>query len=119
MSNGKYVGFDVHLATIVVLNAAGKCVMESIIETKGSTIIEFLSGLSGTIHVVFEEGTQSTWLHDLIKPRVAEVVVCDARKHQKQSGENHADRVDAYKLASRLRLREVKGVYKGIEGCGH
>ncbi len=118
MSNDKYVGFDVHLATIVVvvLNAIGKCVMESIIETKGNTIIEFISGLSGTVHVVFEEGTQSTWLYDLINPRVAEVVVCNARRHQKQAKENHADRIDAYKLANRLRLGEVKAVYKGERG---
>ena len=47
MSNDKYVGMDVHLATIVVvvLNAAGKCVCESVIETKASTIIEFIDGL--------------------------------------------------------------------------
>jgi transposase len=109
---------DVHLATIVVvvLNAAGKCVMESVIETKGNTIIEFISGLSGTVHVIFEEGTQSTWLYDLIRPRVAEVVVCNARRHEKQAGENHADRVDAFKLASRLRLGEAKAVYKGDRG---
>jgi hypothetical protein len=102
MNNDKYVGFDVHLATIVVvvLNEAGKCIMESVIETKGNTIIEFIRGLSGTVHVIFEEGTQSTWLYDLLKPRVAEVVVCNARRHQKEAGENHADRIDANKLAN-------------------
>jgi transposase len=118
MNNDKYVGFDVHLATIVVvvLNEAGKCIMESVIETKGNTIIEFIRGLSGTVHVIFEEGTQSTWLYDLLKPRVAEVVVCNARRHQKQAGENHADRIDANKLANQLRMGEVKAVYKGDQG---
>ena len=118
MSNHKYVGMDVHLATVVlaVLNAAGKCVMESVIETKGGTIVEFVGGLSGAVHVVFEEGTQATWLDDLIAPRVAEVVVCNARRHEKQAGENHADRVEAYKLANRLRLGEVRTVYQGERG---
>ena len=118
MNNDKYVGMDVHLATIVVvvLNEAGKCVMESIIETKGDTIIEFIRGMSGTVHVIFEEGTQSTWLYDLIRPRVAEVVVCNARRNQKRSGENHADRVDAYKMANQLRMGDVKSVYKGDQG---
>jgi hypothetical protein len=64
MSNNKYVGMDLHLATIVVvvLDAAGKRVCESVIETKASTIIEFIDGLRGAIHVVLEEGTQAAWL---------------------------------------------------------
>jgi hypothetical protein len=42
----KYIGMDVHQATIVmvVLNPAGKSVMQTIIETKGSTIVQFLRG---------------------------------------------------------------------------
>jgi hypothetical protein len=31
--------------------------MESILETKVSTILEFLAGLRGTLSVTFEEGT--------------------------------------------------------------
>lgn len=118
MTNHKYVGMDVHLATIVVavLDARGKCVCQSVIETKGQTILEFIDGLRGAIHVIFEEGTQSAWLYDLLGPRVAEVVVCNPRKHEKVAGENHADRADAQKLANRLRLGEVKAVYKGERG---
>jgi hypothetical protein len=29
-----------------------------VIETKGDTILEFIAGLRGAIHVVFEEGTR-------------------------------------------------------------
>ena len=118
MSNDKYVGMDVHLATVVVavLDTRGKCVCQSVVETKGGTILDFIGGLSGAVHVIFEEGTQATWLYDLLQPRVAEVVVCNARRHQPKAGEHHADRADAYKLANRLRLGEAKAVYKGERG---
>ena len=43
----------------------------NVIETKGSTILEFLKSQRGTLHVAFEEGTQAAWLYDLIHPRVA------------------------------------------------
>ena len=54
-SNVKYIGLDVHkeAIAIAVLNRAGKLVMESIIETKASTLLDLLQGL----HVTLEEGT--------------------------------------------------------------
>ena len=41
MSRIKYIGMDVHTATIsvAVLDVAGKLIMESAIETKSSTIL--------------------------------------------------------------------------------
>jgi hypothetical protein len=44
--------------------------MESILETKATTILEFLQGLHGSLSVTFEEGTSAAWLHDLLKPHV-------------------------------------------------
>ena len=75
----KYIGMDVHQESIsiTVRNAAGKIVMESVIETKTSMILEFVEGLRGDVHVTFEEGTWSAWLHDLLKPRVTRLVVCE------------------------------------------
>ena len=66
----KYIGMDVHQATIsvAVLNEAGKVVMDSVIETKARTILEFIQGLRGTLWVTFEEGTSAAWLYDLLKP---------------------------------------------------
>ena len=42
----KYIGMDVHKESIsiAVRNAAGKIVMESVIETKTSMIVEFVEG---------------------------------------------------------------------------
>ena len=75
----KYIGMDVHKATtvITVLNAQGKVVQETIIETKAEAILDFIKGQRGTLQVAFEEGTQAAWLYDLIQPYVASVVVCD------------------------------------------
>ena len=82
MNFEKYIGLDVHQATIsvAVRDSKGKLVMESILETKASTILEFFAGLRGTVSVTFEEGTWAAWLYDLLKPHVARVVVCNPRK---------------------------------------
>jgi hypothetical protein len=68
---------DVHKESIsiAVMNSFGKVVMECVIETKASTILQFIGGLRGDLHVTFEEGTCAAWLHDLLKPHVTEVVV--------------------------------------------
>ena len=82
MSQEKYIGMDVHQATIsvAVMDAQGKLIMECILETKAATILEFVQGLQGTLSLTFEEGTWETWLHDLLKPHVSRLVVCDPRK---------------------------------------
>jgi transposase len=83
MDSMKYIGMDVHKETIsiAVQNSSGKLVMESIIETKASTILQFFQGLSGNLQVTFEEGTWEAWLYDLLKPQVTELVVCNPRKN--------------------------------------
>ena len=50
-SNVKYIGLDVHqeAITVAVRNSAGKLVMESIVETKASTLLAFLDGLRGEL----------------------------------------------------------------------
>ena len=55
----KYIGMDVHkeAGVIAVLNSSGKLVMESIVETKASSILQFIHGLRGELHVTWEEGT--------------------------------------------------------------
>lgn len=64
MSGEKYIGLDIHQATIsvAVMDSQGKVVMESILETKASTLLEFFAGLRGSLFVTFEEGTQESTL---------------------------------------------------------
>src|ERR1700752_792820 len=73
MNSEKYIGMDVHQATIsvAVMDSSGKLIMERILETKAATILEFIDGLRGTLSVTFEEGTSAAWLHDLLKPHVS------------------------------------------------
>jgi hypothetical protein len=63
--NIKYIGMDVHKETIsiAVMNGEGKVVMESIIETKASTILQCIQGIHGDLHVTLEEGTWAAWLY--------------------------------------------------------
>ena len=70
MNSEKYIGLDVHQATIsvAVLDSTGKLVMESILETKAATILQFFAGLRGTLAVTFEEGTWAAWL-SILPPR--------------------------------------------------
>jgi hypothetical protein len=67
----KYIGMDLHKEAVViaVLNGSGKLVMESIVETKASSILQFIHGLRGELQVTWEEGTWASWLYDL-KPTV-------------------------------------------------
>jgi len=74
MNRGRYIGLDVHQATISVAVMDSKGKVESILESKAATILEFFAGLRGTLAVTFEEGTWAAWLHDLLKPHVAKLV---------------------------------------------
>lgn len=118
MNSEKYIGLDVHQATIsvAVMDSTGKVVMESILETKAATILEFFAGLRGTLSVTFEEGTWAAWLYDLLKPRVANLVVCNPRKIALLKDGNKSDRIDARKLAESLRTNQLKPVYHGENG---
>lgn len=113
-----YVGMDVHQAStsIAVMNGQGKLISESVIETKAQTIIDFLNGLSGEVHVTFEEGTQAEWLYDLISPHATELVVCNPHHNHLLKTGNKSDRVDARKLAQLLRARMLRPVYHGEHG---
>ena len=118
MDSAKYIGLDVHKESIsiAVLNAAGKIVMECVIETKAITILQFLGGLRGDLHVTFEEGTSAAWLYDLIQPHVTEIVVCDPRRNALLNAGSKSDRIDARKLAELLRGNQLKPVYHGEHG---
>ncbi len=118
MSQEKYIGMDVHQATIsvAVMEASGKLIMECLLETKASTIVEFIQGLQGTMSLTFEEGTSAAWLHDLLKPHVSRLVVCDPRKNALLKDGSKSDRIDARKLAELLRANQLQPVYHGEHG---
>jgi hypothetical protein len=49
MDSIKYIGMDVHKESISIalMNGSGKLVMESIIETKAITVVQFIQRLHG------------------------------------------------------------------------
>ena len=118
MESLKYVGLDVHRDTIsvAVLEQSGKLVMQSVLATHAAALLDFVGGLRGSVHLTFEEGTHSAWLHDLLARRVARVVVCDPRQNALLKAGNKNDRIDARKLAELLRAELLSPVYHGENG---
>ena len=117
MERTKFVGMDVHKETIsiAVMDSSGR-VVECVIETKASTILQFIQGLHGDLHITFEEGTWAAWLYDLLKPHVTRVVVCDPRKTALLKEGSKSDRIDARKLAELLRNGSLSAVYHRENG---
>jgi transposase len=111
MNNTKYVGLDVHSATIscAVLDSDGKLLIHSTIKTDANSIRDFFNGISGSVFVTFEEGTQAQWLFDLLSPIVSEVCVCN--RFLIPSRGNKSDLHDCLKLASLLRSGSLKSVF--------
>ena len=118
MDSLKYVGLDVHRDTIsvAVLDEAGKLIMQSVLATHAAALLDFVRGLRGSVHLTFEEGTHSAWLHDLLARHVARVVVCDPRQNALLKAGNKSDRIDACKLAELLRAGLLSPVYHGESG---
>ena len=75
----KNVALDVHQATVMALvqDARGRQVDDTVLPTEERALLQYFGGMRGPIHVIFEEGTQAQWLHDLLVPVVDRVVVCD------------------------------------------
>ena len=118
MDSTKHIGMDVHKEpiSIAVMDSAGKLVMESSLETKAQTILQFVQGLRGDLQVTFEEGTWAAWLYDLLKPHITKVVVCNPRRNALLKTGNKSDRNDARKLAELLRAGLLSAVYHGQTG---
>jgi len=115
MNSIKYIGLDVHRSTIsvAVLDGEGKLVMQCVLATQASAILDFFQGQRGTLHVTCEEGTHSAWLYDLLVRRVAQLVVCNPRKNALLKAGNKSDTIDARKLAELLRAGLLSPVYHG------
>ena len=118
ISSTKYIGMDVHTQSIsiAVRNSVGKVLMDCVIETKASTILQFIDGLRGDVRVTFEEGTWAAWLYDVLKPHVTQVVVCNPRKNALLKEGNKSDKIDARKLADLLRGGYLRPVYHRHNG---
>jgi hypothetical protein len=61
---------DVHAAscTLAVISEAGKRLTDFPVETNGQALVEAVRMIPGRKHLVFEEGLQSAWLYETLKP---------------------------------------------------
>ncbi len=111
-----YVGADVHSATttLCVRGSEGQILMETTVRTQGDLLVSFLNGIPGTVHLTFEEGTHAAWLYDLLRPFVADLLVCNPRANHNRG--NKGDVLDARELSERLRGGFLKPVYHGEHG---
>src|SRR5262249_48438673 len=113
-----YLALDVHQATTVgsVRDGHGRVVMRATVATEARALLDLVRGLRGRVEVAFEEGTQAQWLHDLLVPHAARVIVCNVRGQGEKANKN--DQLDADDLSERLRLGALKPVWHGSPAVG-
>jgi transposase len=97
----RYIGLDVHTqsCTLAVVGPSGRRLHSEVVETNAKVLVDRIRAVGGRRHVCMEEGTQSAWLHEVLEPNVAKlvVVVPSARRG------NKSDAHDAWALAEQLR----------------
>lgn len=98
-----------------VRDESGTVRMRATVPTEAKAIVGLVKGFGVRVHVVFEEGTQAQWLHDLLAPHAERVVVCNIRG-QRSETTNKSDRIDADWLSEQLRLGALRLVHHGSLG---
>lgn len=108
----KHLVLDVHQATSVysVRESCGRILERRVIGTKARELVALERRLGPNFHVIFEEGTPAEWLHDLLSPHCAKLIICNPRENLAKL--NKSDRLDADPLSELLRGR------LGCTGCG-
>ena len=101
-----YVGLDGHAktCTLAVESPSGRRLSSRVVETNGRALVDAVREISGEVHLCMEEGTQSAWLHELLSPHVAELVVSVPERSQ----DSKDDLRDAWARAEDLRTGRVQ-----------
>ena len=91
----RYIGLDVHAQSTAVgiISETGKHCSSTLVETSAPALIEMLKTVPGQRHLVLEEGTQSSWLSEVLTPYVLELVVINPKK---RTGKVKSDMADAF-----------------------
>ncbi len=109
-----YVGVDLGSSTFhqVAINHAGVSTLNRELVTSEANLIKAFSDLRGEIHVHLEAGELAPWASEIIRPLVTRVVCSHPQTNAWIARDrDKCDRIDAYKLASLLRLNEFKEVH--------
>jgi transposase len=109
---------DVHAAscTLAVISEKGRKLKDFPVETNGQALVEAIRMIPGHKHLVLEEGLQSAWLYETLRPHVDELVVTGVT----ESRGLKSDKRDAYGLAEKLRVGNLdKPVFKSPRQFTH
>jgi transposase len=109
-----YVGVDLGSSNFhqVALNEAGASSLSREFTTSEANLIKAFADLKGEIHVHLEAGELAPWASEIIRPKVTRVVCSHPQTNAWIARDrDKSDRIDAYKLASLLRLNEFKEVH--------
>lgn len=107
----RYIGLDAHsqTCTFAVMGMSGRRLKEQVLETNGKVLVDFVRTLPGRKHLCLEEGSQSEWLYELLRPHVDELVVM----HPVKTAGPKSDSIDAWSMADRIRTGTIpKRVFK-------
>ena len=101
----RYIGGDVHAASVTfsIRSEGGKILRRDVVETNGQALVGYLSQQPGNVHLCIEEGEWSQWLHEILSPHVAELVVYRARWAPGSKSDKH----DADDLSERIRTGKI------------
>lgn len=107
----RYVGLDAHAqsCTLAVMGPTGRRLCSRVVETSGRALKQALREIPGRVHLCLEEGSQSSWLYEVLEPEVSEIVVTVPEK----SKGSKDDLRDAWARADDLRTGRISTrVYK-------
>ena len=107
----RYVGLDAHAktCTLAVMSPSGKRLRSMVVETNGRGLVDAVREIRGKVHLCLEEGTQSAWLHEILSPHTAELVVTVPEKKRGSKD----DLRDAWARAEDIRTGRLQTrVYK-------
>ncbi len=107
----RYIGLDVHMesCTFAVVGPSGRRLTSRVVETNGRALVDAIRGIPGRRHVCIEEGAQSAWLYELLRPHADDVVVTFPAKRKGAKD----DLRDAWALAEELRKGSLQTlIYK-------
>jgi transposase len=101
----RYIGGDVHAASVTfsIRSEGGKVLRRDVVETNGQALVGYMAQQPGNVHLCIEEGEWSQWLHEILSPHVAELVVYRARWTPGSKSDQH----DADDLSERIRTGKV------------
>ncbi len=87
----RYIGLDAHASscTLGVVGPSGKRLGSYVVETNARALIEVLRGIPGSRRLCMEEGTLAEWLHEVLEPHVAELVVTGVQQESGREERGH------------------------------